>query len=63
MKVLGITGFEKSIPYLESLYPGRDVREYRISQGHDSAAALLIDGGYHIAQFAAFGLVLGLWPS
>ena len=27
------------------------------------AAALLIDGGYHVAQFAAFGLVLGLWPS
>ena len=26
------------------------------------AAALLIDGGYHVAQFAAFGLVLGLWP-
>ena len=26
-------------------------------------AALLIDGGYHVAQFAAFGLVLGLWPS
>ena len=26
------------------------------------AAALFIDGGYHVAQFAAFGLVLGLWP-
>ena len=26
------------------------------------AAALSIDGGYHVAQFAAFGLVLGLWP-
>ena len=26
------------------------------------SSALLIDGGYHIAQFAAFGLVLGLWP-
>jgi carbamoyltransferase len=44
LKVLGITGFENSIPYLQSLYPGRDVREYRISQGHDSAAALLVDG-------------------
>jgi carbamoyltransferase len=44
LKVLGITGFENSIPYLKSLYPGRDEREYRISQGHDSAAALLIDG-------------------
>jgi hypothetical protein len=27
------------------------------------SAALLIDGGYHVAQFAAFGLVLGLWPA
>jgi Protein of unknown function (DUF1761) len=26
------------------------------------AAALLIDGGYHVAQFAAFGLILGVWP-
>jgi uncharacterized protein DUF1761 len=26
------------------------------------ATALLIDGGYHVAQFAAFGLILGLWP-
>jgi hypothetical protein len=26
------------------------------------AAALLIDGGYHVAQFATFGLVLGVWP-
>jgi hypothetical protein len=25
-------------------------------------AVLLIDGGYHVVQFAAFGLVLGLWP-
>jgi Protein of unknown function (DUF1761) len=24
--------------------------------------ALCIDGGYHILQFAAFGLVLGAWP-
>ncbi len=26
------------------------------------SSALLIDGGYHVAQFAAFGLILGLWP-
>ena len=26
------------------------------------AAALFIDGGYHILQFAAFGAVLGAWP-
>jgi predicted transporter len=28
-----------------------------------SFVALLIDGGYHVLQFAAFGLVLGAWPS
>jgi hypothetical protein len=27
------------------------------------AAALLIDGGFHVAQFAAFGLILGAWPA
>ena len=27
-----------------------------------SLVALLIDGGYHTLQFAAFGLVLGAWP-
>lgn len=27
-----------------------------------SLKALLIDGGYHVVQFAAFGLVLGAWP-
>ncbi|HEY4367482.1 MAG TPA: DUF1761 domain-containing protein [Steroidobacteraceae bacterium] len=27
-----------------------------------SLVALLIDGGYHTVQFAAFGLVLGAWP-
>ena len=27
-----------------------------------SVEALLIDGGFHLVQFAAFGLVLGAWP-
>ena len=27
-----------------------------------SARVALINGGYHTAQFAIFGLVLGLWP-
>jgi len=27
-----------------------------------SLTALLIDGGYHVVQFAVFGLVLGAWP-
>jgi hypothetical protein len=31
--------------------------------GNRPAAALLIDGGFHVAQFAAFGLILGAWPA
>ncbi len=27
-----------------------------------SFVALAIDGGFHIVQFAAFGLILGVWP-
>jgi hypothetical protein len=28
-----------------------------------SPVALAIDGGYHVVQFAAFGLILGAWPA
>jgi carbamoyltransferase len=44
MKILGISGFEKSIPFKKAHWPGLDDREYRISQGHDSAAALYVEG-------------------
>ena len=44
MKILGISGFENSIPFKKAHWPGLEKREYRISQGHDSAAALVIDG-------------------
>ena len=44
MKILGLSGFEKSIPFKREHWPGLDEREYRISQGHDSAAALFVDG-------------------
>lgn len=44
MKIIGISGFENSIPFKQRHWPDLDEREYRISQGHDSAAALLIDG-------------------
>src|SRR5882762_123037 len=44
MKTLGISGFEDSIPFKRAHWPLLDEREYRISQGHDSAAALFIDG-------------------
>jgi carbamoyltransferase len=43
-KVLGISGFENSIPFKKTHWPGLEEREYRISQGHDSAAVLLVDG-------------------
>ena len=44
MKILGISGFENSVPFKKAHWPGLDEREYRISQGHDSAAALVVDG-------------------
>jgi carbamoyltransferase len=44
MKIIGISGLETSVPFKRRSLPGLDEREYRISQGHDSAAALVIDG-------------------
>jgi carbamoyltransferase len=44
MKILGISGLENSVPFKQSQWPDLDPREYRISQGHDAAAALLVDG-------------------
>ena len=44
MKIIGFSGFEKSVPFKKAHWPGLEEREYRISQGHDSAAALFVDG-------------------
>jgi carbamoyltransferase len=44
MKVLGISGLENSMPFKRANFPGLEEREYRIAQGMDSAAALIIDG-------------------
>jgi carbamoyltransferase len=44
MKVLGISGLENSMPFKRASFPGLDEREYRIAQGMDSAAALVVDG-------------------
>jgi carbamoyltransferase len=44
MKVLGISGLENAVPFKRAAFPGLDEREYRISQGMDAAAALLVDG-------------------
>jgi carbamoyltransferase len=44
MKVMGISGLENSMPFKRDSFPGLEEREYRIAQGMDSAAALVIDG-------------------
>src|SRR5438132_4425406 len=44
MKILGISGFEGAIPFRRARWPQLDEREDRMSQGHDSAAALVVDG-------------------
>src|SRR5947199_558559 len=44
VKILGISGFEGAMPFKRAHWPQLDEREYRISQGHDSAAVLVVDG-------------------
>src|SRR5579863_1244192 len=44
MNILGISGFEKAMSFKRAHWPGLEEREYRISQGHDAAAALIING-------------------
>jgi carbamoyltransferase len=44
MKILGISGLENSVPFKQAAWPGLDEHEYRIAQGMDSAAALVVDG-------------------
>jgi carbamoyltransferase len=44
MKVLGISGLENSMPFKKATWPGLEEREYRIAQGMDAAAALVVDG-------------------
>src|SRR5438132_13171338 len=44
MRILGISGFEGAIPFRRARWPQLDEREDRMSQGHDSAAALVVDG-------------------
>ena len=44
MNILGISGFENSVAFKKDHWPGLPEREYRMSQGHDAAAALVIDG-------------------
>ena len=44
MKVIGISGLENAISFKKAHWKDLDEREYRIAQGMDSAAALVIDG-------------------
>src|SRR4029077_13523169 len=44
MKIIGFSGFENAIPFKKKHWPDFEDREYRISQGHDSAAALFVNG-------------------
>ena len=44
MRIIGISGLGNAMRFKQAYWPGLDSREYRISQGHDSAAALVVDG-------------------
>lgn len=44
LRIIGISGLANSMCFKRKHWPGLDEREYRISQGHDAAAALVVDG-------------------
>lgn len=44
MDIIGISGFDNSVRYKRSRFPGLEQRAYRIAQGFDSAAVLLRGG-------------------
>ncbi len=44
MIVIGISGLENAVSFKRAHWPGLDEREYRIAQGLDVAAALVING-------------------
>jgi carbamoyltransferase len=46
MKILGVSGIEGTMDFKRRHWPDLDERDYRISQGHDSAAALVVDGEF-----------------
>jgi carbamoyltransferase len=46
MKVIGVSGIDGTVDFKREHWPGLEDREYRISQGHDSAAALVVDGEF-----------------
>ena len=42
--ILGVSGLAESVRFKRAHWPGLEEREYRISQGFDAAAALVVDG-------------------
>ena len=44
MNILGVSGLESAIQFKKQHWPGLPEREYRIVQGQDAAAALVMDG-------------------
>lgn len=44
MRIIGVSGIEGTMEFKRRHWPELEEREYRISQGHDSAAALVVDG-------------------
>jgi carbamoyltransferase len=42
--ILGVSGLAESVRFKRAHWPGLEEREYRIAQGFDAAAALVIDG-------------------
>ncbi len=44
MKIIGFSGFEDAMSFKRREFPGLEEREYRIVQGQDAAAAILVDG-------------------
>ena len=44
MNILGISGVEGAVPFARAQAPDLDEREYRMAQGFDAAAVLVMDG-------------------
>jgi carbamoyltransferase len=44
MRIIGVSGIDGATQFKRRHWPDLVEREYRISQGHDSAAALVVDG-------------------
>jgi carbamoyltransferase len=42
--ILGVSGLAESVRFKRAHWPGLEEREYRIAQGFDAAAALVVDG-------------------